>query len=109
MYVSLRRSGVPTFENCCLLCLLTVGIYPLARRFNVNEPLKSDKMYRIILDSYKSQGYTMSTNDVKVLNQERVWYDKDALQFGHGLTYRVFSRLAGWVSSGRLELTLSSG
>lgn len=85
MYVSLRRSGVPTFESTLLPFVPFDGRdYPLARRFNVNEPLKSDKMYQIILDSYKSQGYTMSTNDVKVLNQERVWYDKNAPQFGHG-------------------------
>lgn len=85
MYVSLRRSGVPVFDSALLPFVPFAGKdYPLARRFNVNEPLKSDKMYHIILESYKSQGFTMSTNDVKLLNKERIWYDKGAPEFGHG-------------------------
>ncbi|MDO5017002.1 MAG: SusD/RagB family nutrient-binding outer membrane lipoprotein [Porphyromonas sp.] len=85
MYVSMRRSGVPMYDSNLLPFVPFDGKdYPLARRFNVNEPLKSDKMYQIVLDAYKSQGYTMSTTDVKVLNKERVWYDKGAPDFGHG-------------------------
>lgn len=85
MFVSMRRSGVPK-KNSDLLPFIPFmdGGYVLPRRFIVNEPLKSDKMYQIILDAYKAQGYTMSSNDVNVLNKERVWNDKGAPEFGEG-------------------------
>lgn len=84
MFSAMRRSGVPKFNSTILSFVPFMDNYVLPRRFNVNEPLQSDKMYEIILDSYKKQGYTMSTTDVNKLNSERVWYDKGAPDFGEG-------------------------
>lgn len=87
MYVAMRRSGVPMLESTLLpfkRMKKDGSYYPLARRFNVTEPLQSNKMYSIILDSYKRQGFTMSTTDVTTLEKERVWYDQKAPDFGKG-------------------------
>lgn len=85
MYVSMRRSGVPTFASNLLRFEPFQGKdYPIARRFMVKEPSKSDKMYQIILDAYKRQNFTMNSLDVNVLQKERVWYDTNAPMFGHG-------------------------
>ncbi len=84
MFSSMRRSGVPTYDSEILPFLPFADNYVLPRRFNVNEPLESDKMYDIVLESYRQQGYTMSTTDVNRLNSERVWYDKEAPEFGQG-------------------------
>lgn len=85
MFVSMRRSGVPK-KNSTILPFISFmdGNYVLPRRFVVNEPLKSDKMYEIVLDAYQKQGYTMSSTDVNKLNSERIWYDKNAPNFGEG-------------------------
>ena len=41
-------------------------------------------MYQIKVDAFKAQGYTTGTQDPKILNFERVWYDKGAPNFGEG-------------------------
>lgn len=86
MYVAMRRSGVPMvnskylpFEN-----FNTDGsAYLLPRRFPKKDPSPTDKMREIILSAYKQQGFSIG-NEASKLNSERVWYDKNAPQFGAG-------------------------
>ena len=86
MYVTMRRSGVPMknsdilpFEN-----FTTDGSdYPLPRRFSYLDPSPTDKMRPIVLEALKEQGFNIGFQP-EMLNTERVWYDKNAPQFGEG-------------------------
>lgn len=87
-FVQVRRSGVPMRGSKLLpwLDFTTAGDpnFAIPRRWTINSPLESDKMYQIKKDSYAAQGYTTGTQDPKILNTERVWYDKGAPNFGEG-------------------------
>lgn len=87
MFVTVRRSGVPMKDS---------NIYPyqtfykalgesykIPRRFRINEPTPSDIMKDIIMGAIKEQGFTYGNDPVK-LSSERIWYDKNAPEFGTG-------------------------
>lgn len=89
-FVNIRRSGVPMKNS---------SIYPwqefdkkldyvnrIPRRFKVSEPAETDQLHDITLQAIKDQGfsYGSNNNDPVILNTERVWYDKNAPQFGAG-------------------------
>lgn len=89
-FVNIRRSGVP-MKNSTVLPWKEFS--PAAdfstripRRFKVSEPLVTDQLYEITLQALKDQGYSYGTNnaDPMILNTERIWYDKNAPQFGAG-------------------------
>ena len=86
MYVTMRRSGVPT-KNSTILPFEHFRIdreeYPLPRRFSFVDPSPTDKMKEILMDALDKQGFTIGF-DPKLLNTQRVWYDKNAPQFGEG-------------------------
>lgn len=88
LYVTMRRSGVPT-ENSKILPLKsfkpggTLADTPLPRRFSFADPSPSDKMRNIMLKAWKDQGFSIGFT-ADILNTERVWYDKNAPQFGQG-------------------------
>ena len=88
-YVQVRRSGVPMRGSKILAWQdfsTTAGDpnFAIPRRWTINSPLQSDLMYQIKVDAFKAQGYTTGTQDPKILNFERVWYDKGAPNFGEG-------------------------
>lgn len=89
-YVNVRRSGIP-MKNSKILPWLEFDkkldyANRIPRRFKVSEPAPTDKLYEITLQAWKDQGYSYGSNnsDPTVLNSERVWYDKNAPQFGEG-------------------------
>lgn len=89
-FVTVRRSGVPmknsTIYKWQEFDAQTDYTSLIPRRFKVSEPTKSDILYDITIGAYNAQGYTYGNgNDVPAtLNSERVWYDKNAPQFGEG-------------------------
>ena len=87
-FVTARRSGCPK-EGSTLIEWQNqspqVANNAIPRRFEVSSPSPTDLMYQILLDSYKSQGFTPGSAQAgTLLNSERVWQDKDAPQFGEG-------------------------
>lgn len=87
-FVTARRSGCPK-EGSTLIKWQSqspqVANNAIPRRFEISSPSPTDLMYQILLDSYKSQGFTPGTAQAgTLLNSERVWQDKNAPQFGEG-------------------------
>ena len=87
-FVTVRRSGVPK-ENSSMIAWEnfgpTVPNNAIPRRFEVGAPSPTDLMLDILLEAYKSQGFTPgSSQDGTLLNSERVWQDINAPQFGQG-------------------------
>ena len=79
--MSQEESDLISWENFSPL----VPNNAIPRRFEVPAPSPTDKMYQILLDSYRSQGFTPGSNQPgTLLNSERVWQDKGAPQFGEG-------------------------
>ena len=59
----------------------------IPRRFAVSEPLVTDPLYDITIAAYEAQGFTYQgemKDAPSVLTKERVWYDKNAPEFGAG-------------------------
>lgn len=86
MYVSMRRSGVPTkdskylkFENF----RKDGSDYILPRRFPMFAGNPTDLNYNNYEQALKDQGFTIGSG-AENLNSERVWYDKGAPEFGAG-------------------------
>lgn len=87
-FVTVRRSGCPK-ENSSLIEWVDfapkVPKTTVPRRFEVAAPSPTDLMYQILIDAYKSQGFTPGSNqDGTLLNSERVWQDINAPQYGEG-------------------------
>lgn len=89
-FVNVRRSGVP-MKNSSILPWIEFDqkmdySNRIPRRFKVSEPAPTDKLHDITLQAWKDQGYSYGSNnsDPVILNSERIWYDKDAPQFGAG-------------------------
>lgn len=88
VYVTMRRSGYPKFDS---------KIYPfehfnkdkseylLPRRFSFRAPADTDMMKPIYEAMLQEQGFSIGYLPT-ILNSERVWYDKNAPQFGAGST-----------------------
>lgn len=87
-FVTVRRSGCPKEDSDLISWENFSPLVPnnaIPRRFEVPAPSPTDKMYQILLDSYRSQGFTPGSNQPgTLLNSERVWQDKGAPQFGEG-------------------------
>lgn len=86
-FITVRRSGCPK-SNSTLIKWENFSSVPnnaIPRRFEVGAPSPTDLMYQILIDAYKSQGFTPgSSQDGTLLNSERVWQDINAPQFGQG-------------------------
>ena len=87
-FVTVRRSGIPK-EGSSLIAWQNFAPEVLnnaiPRRFEVSAPSPTDLMYQILIDAYKSQGFTPgSGQEGTLLNSERVWQDINAPQFGQG-------------------------
>lgn len=86
MYVTMRRSGVP-MKNSTILPYENWkedgSDYPIPRRATFTEPGKDDQMCDLTLEAYKAQGFTIG-NEAQKLQDERVWYDKNAPAWGAG-------------------------
>lgn len=87
-YAMMRRSGCP-MENSSLYAMKKMypnaASFPLPRRFQITQPTADDRMGDIKRKAYSDQGFSYGP-DPATLNRERVWYDKQAPQFGAGPT-----------------------
>lgn len=90
-FVTSRRSGCPKFNSTLLprvdYAANGISVDAIPRRTSIKALDPSNKMYENYETSYKEQGYTVGTTDMKLLNSERVWQDKNAPQWGAGPKY----------------------
>lgn len=85
LIVTVRRSGIPKKDSKYIAWATLIDeSYPIPRRWAINDIETSDLMYDIKIDAFKAQGFTIGTREPGVLNTERVWYDKNAPDFGSG-------------------------
>lgn len=90
MFSTVRRSGVPKLGSAYLPFVEFGGVVSrdlIPRRFPFDEPSPSDLMYQITMDAIQAQGFSMGNRPIANLNTQRVWYDKNAPQFGEGPNY----------------------
>lgn len=86
MYVTMRRSGVPMKGSKILPYeewKSNGEAYPIPRRATFSTPDSTNQMKNIIVESYQAQGFTIGNNPENLQN-ERVWYDKNAPAWGAG-------------------------
>lgn len=91
MFVTSRRSGIP-MKNSKILPREDFDPqlgdnFIIPRRFAVSVPDESDKLYDVTLKAYEEQGYTykgVQADAPATLAKERIWYDKNAPEYGAG-------------------------
>ncbi|TKG96578.1 SusD/RagB family nutrient-binding outer membrane lipoprotein [Puteibacter caeruleilacunae] len=85
-YTLTRRTGYPK-KNSEILAwepVLNVGAeMMMPRRFPWNDTTDETNKENYY-NSIEEQGFTLGSNDPDVLNQERLWYDKNSPNFGEG-------------------------
>ncbi len=84
LYVTARRSGIPSSSSSLWQREpFSSGNLAIPRRFPVNEPSQANINYKNTVAAYAAQGFTMNSNVPEVLNQERIWYDKNGPDWGN--------------------------
>lgn len=93
-FTTARRSGCPKVGSSLIAFqeFSDVKTAAIPRRFSVTDPSKTDQMYSILVEAYKTQGFTTGSNqsggayngNSTVLNTERLWFDQGAPQWGEG-------------------------
>ena len=87
LLVTVRRSGYPRKGSSLIEWAEFNSFdaaYPIPRRLPIPTPSPTDQMHGIKTASYNSQGFTSGVNTPQVLNSQRVWYDKNAPEYGGG-------------------------
>lgn len=87
MFVTMRRSGIPSKDSTIYPLLpFEKGnkAYAIPRRASFKDPSPTSAMRFIYWDMLEAQGFSIGY-DAGALNTERVWYDKNAPQFGEGI------------------------
>ena len=90
LFVTSLRSGVPESNSNYLarVPFWDGGVsMVIPRRFGVDQPTQDNINYQNILDGLKAEGFTPGSNNPQVLHDERVWFDKDAPDWGEGPNY----------------------
>ena len=87
LWVTVRRSGYPRKGSSLIAWAEFNSLdasYPVPRRLPLPIPTPTDPMYSIKTAACISQGFTTGVNTPQVLNAQRVWYDKNAPEYGGG-------------------------
>ncbi len=87
LLVTVRRSGYPRTGSTLLPWQpfdSSNPSYSIPRRLPVPVPNPTDQMYDIKAAAFAAEGFTPGSNSPQVLNSQRVWYDKDAPDYGSG-------------------------
>ena len=91
-FVTSRRSGYPKLGSSLLAreSYTDIPENMVPRRFDTGIPVETDLMYNIYLENYKAQGFTPTSTGSghsKTLHDERIWFDKNAPEWGAGHNY----------------------
>ena len=91
LFTTVRRSGVP-MKNSNYFSLApwdskTGEDLVVPRRFQVRSLSETDELYEERKEAYLEQGLTPGKNDPATLNEERLWSDKGAPNYGEGPNY----------------------
>ncbi len=87
LFVTIRRTGFPK-EGSSILAKESFqagGInLVVPRRFTIPLPTTDDINYSNKVKAYSEEGFTAGSNDVQILHDQRLWYDKNAPDWGKG-------------------------
>lgn len=87
LYVTARRAGIPKTGSTVLPREpFTDGGTELfvPRRFTINNPTEDDINFQNKIKAIQEQGFTAGNSEPQVLNNQRLWYDKNAPVWGAG-------------------------
>jgi hypothetical protein len=82
-----RRSGIPKKNSAYFAWdpLIASGSeLTLPRRFTVGTPTEDSKNYENEMKAVQDQGFTTGTSDPNILNNQRLWFDKQNPAYGAG-------------------------
>lgn len=88
-FVTARRSGYPKIGSTLLAreAYTDIPVNMIPRRFDTGVPVVTDLMYNNYLENYQAQGFTPTSNGSghsDKLHDERIWFDKNAPEWGAG-------------------------
>lgn len=84
-FVTARRGGIPKKGSAYIPWNNDYDPTIIPRRLYVTKPSDTDKMKAQKEAAFTEQGFSFTTGDAgATLNKERVWYDKNAPQWGAG-------------------------
>lgn len=87
-FVTARRSGVPKVGSSLIPWVTMKASNEIPRRLYQVEPSVTNTMREQIVAAFEQQGFTFCDGQKpEVLSRERVWYDKNAPEFGAGPNY----------------------
>ncbi len=88
LLVTVRRTGYPRTGSTLLAWQAfdsSNPTYPIPRRLPVPIPSPTDQMQAIKSAAFSGEGFTPGSNTPQTLNTQRVWYDKNAPDYGNGM------------------------
>lgn len=87
-FVTARRSGVPKVGSSLIPWVTMKASNEIPRRLYQVAPNVTNTMKDQMDKAFQEQGFTYSDgSDPSILSRERVWYDKNAPEFGAGPNY----------------------
>ena len=87
-FVTARRSGVPKVGSTLIPWVTMKASNEIPRRLYQVAPNVTNTMKDQMDKAFQEQGFTYSDgSDPSILSRERVWYDKNAPEFGAGPNY----------------------
>jgi hypothetical protein len=87
-FVTARRSGVPKVGSSLIPWITLKESNQIPRRLYSVAPTEEDKMKDQVEAAFAEQGFTFCDGThPEILSTERVWYDKNAPEFGAGPNY----------------------
>lgn len=87
-FVTARRSGVPKVGSSLIPWVTMKASNEIPRRLYQVAPNVTNTMKEQMDKAFQEQGFTYSDgSDPSILSRERVWYDKNAPEFGAGPNY----------------------
>ena len=84
-FVTARRGGIPKVGSAYIPWNSSYNPTIIPRRLYQTQPNETDIMREAKIAAFQEQGFSFTTGDAgATLNTERVWYDKNAPQWGAG-------------------------
>lgn len=84
-FVTARRGGIPKIGSAYIPWNSSYDPTIIPRRLYQTQPNETDIMREAKIAAFQEQGFSFTTGDAGAkLNTERVWYDKNAPQWGAG-------------------------
>ncbi len=87
LWTLVRRSGIPKKNSAYFAWedfISSGSELTIPRRFEIGTPLESNINFANKSKAYAEQNFTTGSNDPRILNTERLWFDKENPNYGEG-------------------------